>query len=135
MDGAHVDTHGAAMLPGWNEVRANLPCVCNEPLDALSERALVWDCVPSDLSTLAGTGEGSVGLVELVGDALRDDVADLVRGGRGESPQLLEGEKLLFGRQEIRVCCGRQEGKRVDLRSPAPFEGLWPSCGRLLSPC
>lgn len=51
-------------------------------------------------------GEGSVDLAELVGDAVRDDVADLVRGECGDSPQFLENEKLLFGRQEIRVGCG-----------------------------
>lgn len=85
--------------------RVNSLCLRNELLDALSERARLWDCVPSDLGTLAGTREGSVGLAELVGDPLRDDVADLVRGGGGESPQLLEGQKLLFGCQEIRVCC------------------------------
>lgn len=84
----------------------NLPCHCNEPLDALSERTLLWDCVPTDLGTLAGTGEGSVGLAKLVGDALSDDVADFVRGGCGEGAQLLECEKLLFGCQQLRVCCG-----------------------------
>lgn len=80
-------------------MRVDLPCFCDEPLDALPERALLWDCVPTDLGTLAGTGEGSVGLAELVGDPLRDDVADLVRGGGGEGSQLLEAEKLLFGCQ------------------------------------
>lgn len=37
-----------------------------------------------------GSREGSAGLAELVGVSLRDHVADLVRGGGGESPQLLE---------------------------------------------
>lgn len=86
-------------------VRVNLRCLRNELLDALSERARLWDCVPSDLGTLAGTREGSVGLAELVGDPLRNYVADLVRGRGGEGPQLLEGQKLLFGCQGIRVCC------------------------------
>lgn len=82
----------------------DLPCLCNELLSALSERARLWECVPSDLDTLAGTREGSVALAKLVGDALRDDVADLVRRVCGESAQLLEGEKLLLGCQEIRAC-------------------------------
>lgn len=91
--------------PDRRRVWLNLRCLRNELLDALSERARLWDCVPSNLGTLAGTRKGPVGLAELFGDPLRDDVADLVRGGGGKGAQLLEAEKLLFGRQEIRVCC------------------------------
>lgn len=97
---------GTRRCQAGRRVRINLPCFCNEPLNALSERALLWDCVPTDLGTLAGAREGSVGLAELVGDALCDDVADLVRSWCGESPQLLEAEQLLFGCQQLRVCCG-----------------------------
>lgn len=101
---------------------ANLPCLCDESLDALSERAWLWDCVPTDLGTLAGTGEGSVCLAELVGDSLRDDVADLVGGGGGESAQPLEGEKLLvWVSANSRLM--RLVEKMVDLRSRAPSEG------------
>jgi len=130
---------GDAMLPGLKVgegglTRVDLRCVCNESLDAPSERARLWDCVPTDLDTLAGTGEVSVRLAELVGNALGDDVADLVRRRGGEGAQLLEGEKLLFGCQKIRVCmcicCGRKGRQGVLTVSSAfwrPAAFLW-SC-------
>jgi hypothetical protein len=123
-----IAVKGDAALPnlkvgGWGIVRIDMPCVCNELLSTLSERALGWDCVSTDLGTLAGTGEGSVRLAELVGDALGDDVADLVRRRGGESPQLLEGEKLLFGcSEDLRLPAVQTEDGRY-LRPPAPSEG------------
>lgn len=97
------------MLPGLKVgagvlVGVDSPCVCNESLDALSERAVCGHCIPADLNTLAGAGKASVRLAKLVGDALGNDVADLVRSCREEGPQLLKGEKLLFGCQEARSC-------------------------------
>lgn len=60
--------------------------MCTEFFRAASESRRFGDCVPTDLGTLAGTGEGG-GLAEFVGDSLRDDVADLVRrGGWGKPP-------------------------------------------------
>lgn len=65
-------------------------------IEALLKGAGRWDHVSADLHPLPLAGEGSVPLLELLGDALGDDIADLVRHLRVEGPELLQLEEVLL---------------------------------------